>query len=46
MLICLFQAGLVTTLSTRTTVFGVMNPKGQFDPYQCIHMTYGVDYSI
>jgi hypothetical protein len=32
----LFQAGLVTTLNTRTTVFGVTNPKGQYDPYQRI----------
>lgn len=28
------KAGLVTTLNTRTTVFGVTNPKGQYDPYQ------------
>ncbi|EFJ34511.1 hypothetical protein SELMODRAFT_1994, partial [Selaginella moellendorffii] len=27
-------AGLVTTLNTRTTVFGVTNPKGQYDPLQ------------
>lgn len=27
-----FQAGLVTTLSSRTTVFGATNPKGQYDP--------------
>lgn len=31
-----FQAGLVTTLSTRTIVFGATNPKGQYDPDQCI----------
>ncbi|KAL4196460.1 hypothetical protein AMTRI_Chr04g246300 [Amborella trichopoda] len=31
-----FQAGLVTTLSTRTTVFGVTNPKGQYDPNQTL----------
>ncbi|KAJ7543010.1 hypothetical protein O6H91_09G022000 [Diphasiastrum complanatum] len=28
------KAGLVTTLNTRTTVFGVTNPKGQYDPNQ------------
>lgn len=31
------QAGLVTTLNTRTTVFGVTNPKGHYDPTQRIH---------
>lgn len=30
------QAGLVTTLSTRTIVFGATNPKGQYDPDQRI----------
>jgi len=34
------QAGLVTTLNTRTTVFGVTNPKGQYDPFQSIHSTF------
>ncbi|XP_057860772.2 probable DNA helicase MCM9 isoform X2 [Cryptomeria japonica] len=30
------KAGLVTTLNTRTTVFGVTNPKGQYDPYRSL----------
>lgn len=30
------QAGLVTTLSSRAIVFGATNPKGQYDPDQCI----------
>ncbi|CAK9250640.1 unnamed protein product [Sphagnum jensenii] len=30
------KAGLVTTLNTRTTVFGVTNPKGQYDPFQTL----------
>ncbi|GJN00308.1 hypothetical protein PR202_ga17730 [Eleusine coracana subsp. coracana] len=30
-----FQAGLVTTLSTKTTVFSPTNPKGQYDPNEC-----------
>lgn len=38
----LWQAGLVRTLNTRTSVFGVTNPKGQYDPYQCMHVHHVV----
>lgn len=38
-----FQAGLVTTLSTRTIVFGATNPKGQYDPDQCITSVYSIN---
>ncbi|KAF2320416.1 hypothetical protein GH714_027450 [Hevea brasiliensis] len=36
------KAGLVTTLSTRTIVFGATNPKGQYDPDQSITFIHSI----
>uniref|UniRef100_A0A453R4L5 MCM C-terminal AAA(+) ATPase domain-containing protein n=1 Tax=Aegilops tauschii subsp. strangulata TaxID=200361 RepID=A0A453R4L5_AEGTS len=37
------KAGLVTTLSTRTTVFGATNPKGQYDSNECTALNISID---
>ncbi|KAF8406052.1 hypothetical protein HHK36_008132 [Tetracentron sinense] len=44
--ISIAKAGLVTTLSTRTIVFGATNPKGQYDPSQCITSTLSVNTTL
>lgn len=36
------KAGLVTTLSTATSVFGVMNPKGAYDANQPLSVNTGL----
>eukprot|EP00951_Prasinocladus_malaysianus_P031322 scaffold299462_cov40-Prasinocladus_malaysianus.AAC.1 len=36
------KAGLVTTLSTATSVFGVMNPKGAYDPNKSLAVSTGL----
>lgn len=36
------KAGLVTSLSTVTSVFGVMNPKGLYDPNQNLAVNTGL----
>ena len=42
----MLQAGLVTTLSTRTIVFGATNPKGQYDPSQRISFIWRIPTTV
>ncbi|KAF7113881.1 hypothetical protein RHSIM_RhsimUnG0105100 [Rhododendron simsii] len=40
------KAGLVTTLSTKTIVFGATNPKGHYDPSQRIFLALSVNTAL